>query len=342
MHAKKSTQIIIRSPNPQFLTLNPSKTLTFHDLKRSILTPSQNPNLFYLTHNGKPLNDSTIIQSLQLSPLSTLILQSRVLGGGGDGGSTCAESRDCYLNMYAEKKPEKCDPYEQKLSKWLNCALSNEPLEEPCVVDRLGNMFNKQALVEALLGKKLPKEFSYIKGLKDMLNIKLHKEKGIQRFQCPITGLEFNGKYGFLVLKGCGHVLSVKALKEVKMDGLSCLVCRQEFTEEDKIVINGNEEEVEVLRERMEEEMKSKLKDKKPKKVKNGDNGGKMVSGTKRGVEVNGVEENAKAHGKKFKVADLAPANADKELYASLFTSSKKKSNLRETYMCRSLPLGRN
>lgn len=31
----------------------------------------------------------------------------RLLGGGGDGGSTGAESRSCYLEMYLTKKPDK-------------------------------------------------------------------------------------------------------------------------------------------------------------------------------------------------------------------------------------------
>ncbi|KAG5403679.1 hypothetical protein IGI04_009798 [Brassica rapa subsp. trilocularis] len=35
---------------------------------------------------------------------------------------------------------------------------------------------------------------------------------------------------------------------------------------------------------------------------------------------------------------DAVPVNATKEVYASLFTSSKKKSDFRETYSCRSLP----
>lgn len=335
---------------------------------------------FYFTLNGRPLDDSSRILGSKIAPLSTLILRTRARGGGGDGGATGAESRDCYLNMYAEKKPDKVDPNEQRLSKWQNCALSSEPLKEPCVVDWLGNVFNKQSLVEALLGKKMPKEFGHIKGLKDMFNIQLSLIPGIEndgvfsagsRFQCPITGLEFNGKYKFYALKTCGHVLSAKALKEVKSSG--CLVCHKEFTETDKIVINGSDEEVAILRERMEAE-KAKLRGKKTKKgVKNGEvevvNGERngtgvdpaRLSGKKHGIDIkaeekalgNKVEGSAKlANGglkgtgnvggvKKFKAADMAPPNANKEVYASIFTSSRK-SDFKETYSCRSLPLGRN
>lgn len=367
------TQIFIKSPSISLktLTLDANQFETLSHLKSSLLSLDQSPSSLYFTLNGKIIDESTpLFNNPQIAPLSTLYLRQRVFGGGGDGGATGAESRDCYLNMYAEKKPDKIDPNEQRLSKWCNCALSNEPLREPCVIDKLGIIFNKEALVHALLSKNLPKQYSYIKGLKDLINVKLSRVPGAEkngdsvRFQCPITGLEFNGKYRFLALRTCGHVLSTKALKEVKSS--SCLVCHEEFGELDKILINGNEEEVSVLRERMEEE-KLKVKEKKVKKVKDGeacvDEDGAVdsmrVSGAKRGavenksgekalakVEVNGKVGNVNgasgnAAVKRFKAADMAPPNANKQVYASIFTSSKK-SDFKETFTCRSLPLGRN
>ncbi|KAG7942595.1 hypothetical protein I3843_16G111600 [Carya illinoinensis] len=264
--------------------------------------------------------------------------------------------------MYGERKLDKVDPNKQRLSKWSNCTLSNEPLREPCVIKRLGSVFNKEALVEVLLGKKLPKEFGHFKGLKDMI---------IVRFSlCPITGLEFNGKYKFLALRTCGHVLSAKALKEVKFS--VCLVRHKEFQESDKIVINGSEEEVAVLRERMiNEKMKvreknGKVREKNGKKVKNGEvvaNGEEdmrwemsRLSGMKHGIDTKAMEklvsDKAEQNGanggvgmngavKRYKATNMAPANTTKEVYASIFTSSKK-STFKETYTCRSLPLGRN
>ncbi|CAH8358757.1 unnamed protein product [Eruca vesicaria subsp. sativa] len=353
-------QIFVKSPHHQqsiALQLDPTQSILTLSNLTSLLEPSHRISLsaFTLSLDGKPLNVSTRIKLSTLPPVSTLTLHPRLLGGGGDGGATGAESRDCYLKMYAEKKPDKVDPNEQRLSKWLNCALSNEPLAEPCVVDLLGNLFNKEALVNALLTKKLPKQFNYIKGLKDMVNIRLTHVAGgddgvlgdttSSRFQCPVSGLEFNGKYKFFALRGCGHVMSAKALKEVKSSG--CLVCHVEVKDCDKIVINGTEEEVKLLRERMEEE-KAKVREKKggSKKGKNGvavvDAGVKVV---KRQMDDGNVNVNVNGNGvsvKKFKAGDAVPVNATKEVYASLFTSSKKKSDFRETYSCRSLPLGRN
>ncbi|KAF5772804.1 putative Ubiquitin-like domain, replication termination factor 2, Ubiquitin-like domain superfamily [Helianthus annuus] len=373
-------QIFIQAPDLQSpirsLTLTLTPSFTIHNLKQSFFSQidstNQNPtSSTFFTFNGRVLSDSETIQSAGISNLSTLGLRFRLPGGGGDGGATGAESRDCYLNMYADKKPDKVDPNEQRLSKWLNCALSNEPLKRPIVVDYLGNVFNKQALVEALLKKNVPKAFGYIKGLKDMISVELESIPGTEgadsdvKFQCPVTGLEFNGKYKFYALKSCGHVLSAKALKEIKSS--SCHVCRKEFAEADKIVINGNEEEVIALREKMEiEKLKVREKKAKVKKVKNangnenaggdGDSGVcedvVRVIGSKREIDVKAAKVsgkietnekvvNGKNEAKRFKAADLAPANANKEVYASIFTSSRK-SDFKETYSCRSLPLGRN
>ncbi|KAK7329955.1 hypothetical protein VNO77_24138 [Canavalia gladiata] len=366
MHPK-SLQLFVQSPELRISPQSVTNYETLSDLKRSLF-PQHLFSSFYFTLHGKPLPDHTPLP--QIAPLSTLTLRYRLRGGGGDGGATGAESRDCYLNMYADKKPDKVDPNEQRLSKWHNCALSNEPLREPCVIDKLGNIFNKESLVEALLGKKLPKEFGHIKGLKDMINIHLSSIPGAYdgaKFQCPVAGLEFNGKYKFLALRHCGHVLSAKALKEVKSS--SCLVCHKEYAEVDKVPLNGNEEEVAVLRERMEEEKAKTRENKKSKKVKS-ENGvsleGTRLSGAKHGIDVKAVEKvSAKVEGngnvaiangnsvglmngaaaaaaaKRFKAADMAPANATKDVYASIFTSSKK-SDFKETFTCRSLPLGRN
>uniref|UniRef100_A0A7N0V6D7 Ubiquitin-like domain-containing protein n=1 Tax=Kalanchoe fedtschenkoi TaxID=63787 RepID=A0A7N0V6D7_KALFE len=369
--ANSRVPVLIHSPDcgmsTRTLTLDPESAVV--DVKRALLPMDE--NLFYFSFNGKVLDDAAKLRDFGVSRLSTLVLRMRVLGGGGDGGQP---SRDCYLNMYAEKKPDKVDPNEQRLSKWTTCALSSEPLKPPCVVDRLGNLFNKEALVEGLIGKKLPKAFGHIKGLKDMMKIELELISGGESagamFHCPITGLEFNGKYKFFAIRTCGHVLSAKALKEVKASG--CLVCHKEFGEGDKIVINGSEEEVAAMRERMEEE-RVKLKEKKAKRVKNGaleGNGNdgvdmdstRKLSGSKHGIDTKGAEktlaktevntklgngdrvpkkDGANPSAKRFKATDVTPANATKEVYASIFISSRK-SDFKETYSCRSLPLGRN
>ncbi|CAI7814592.1 unnamed protein product, partial [Closterium sp. NIES-53] len=231
-------------------------------------------------------------------------------------------------------------------------------------------------------------------------------------FLCPITQQEFSGSFKFVALRPCGHVLSARALKELPSP--TCLVCHAKFLETDRIPINGTEEEVEVLRTRMEEEQASRRAGKKKKGApphsqvdvavagnglkgaavedvdgvamvdvrarsleKKGIAAGVTATGSlspedkaidaaglvdKRGVKRKGAEGptagmkntsegsvnksrpkgsdlvQVKQH---FKAVDKLPAGASKDVYASIFTSSRKE-DLKETYSCRSLPLGRN
>ena len=130
---------------------------------------------------------------------SVLQLLHRLRGGGGDGGATGAESRSSYLEMYMDKKPDKvctrdsggltntprycteritlCDvrgnadgrvspaqvnPREAALAKWTRCQLSGEPLHPPCVSDELGHLFNKDAVVNALMERTVPPALAHI------------------------------------------------------------------------------------------------------------------------------------------------------------------------------------
>lgn len=56
---------------------------------------------------GRVLHDATTVGRARLVSGTTLDAQLRMLGGGGDGGATGAESRDSYLEMYREKKKDK-------------------------------------------------------------------------------------------------------------------------------------------------------------------------------------------------------------------------------------------
>uniref|UniRef100_A0A8C5WJ96 Replication termination factor 2 n=1 Tax=Leptobrachium leishanense TaxID=445787 RepID=A0A8C5WJ96_9ANUR len=117
------------------------------------------------------------------------------------------------------------------------------------------------------------------------------------QFICPVVGLEMNGRHRFCVLRRCGCVFSERALKEIKTDichkayrlggvevtSLLCVErdcgdmgsiltstspCGAEFQEDDLILLNGDKEEVQELRRKMEvRKLKSKTekKSKKPK-----------------------------------------------------------------------------
>lgn len=354
--------MLVRKGDGGTVAVRVSPSQTVGSLKSKLTGRSNNPQL-YFSFAGRPLADDARLMDCGVQNLSTLGLGLRLLGGGGDGGATGAESRDCYLNMYATKKPDKVDPNEIKLAKFTNCALTSEPLKPPCVIDLLGNIYNKEAVVHALLTKSMPKRLGYIKGLKDLITVHFASIPGVNpdgdnsgsKFQCPITGQEVNGKFKFFALRKCGHVLSARALKEVS--SASCAVCYVPFSDADKIPLNGSEEEVNVLRERMEAEKAAAQENKKPKKVKNG----KVAEKTEQASKVAPTEKSVKRKGevspdlevaaavvpvprpkgsdlvtvtKKFKAADKLPENATKAVYASIFTSSSK-GTFKETYSCR-------
>ena len=145
-----------------------------------------------------------------------------VRGGGGDGGSTGAEDRAAYLAMYAGKKPDKVDPVEQRLSLFTTCRLSGEPLHPPCVCDDLGSLFNKDAVLTALISKSVPKSLAHITSRKSVHDVVLYPVDGTDprvRFGCPVTGLLLSGRYRFVAVKstedGAWHVVSEKAVKEL-------------------------------------------------------------------------------------------------------------------------------
>ncbi|XP_028261168.1 replication termination factor 2 [Parambassis ranga] len=184
------------------------------------------------------------------------------------------------------KKVEKVDKNAELAAKWKYCALSQEKLRRPIVACDLGRLYNKDAVIEYLLDKTAERPNAeavvHIRGMKDIkeLNLTDNPEwEGERRntkgdryedihcgmFICPVVGLEMNGKHRFCYLQTCGCVFSERALKEVKTE--ICHKCGDPFKDEDIVVLNGTKEEVEKLREKMEER-RVKAKTKKSKKSK--------------------------------------------------------------------------
>ncbi|XP_038161567.1 replication termination factor 2 [Cyprinodon tularosa] len=184
------------------------------------------------------------------------------------------------------KKVEKVDKNAELAAKWKYCALSQEKLRRPIVACELGRLYNKDAIIEYLLDKSAERPnaeaVTHIRGIKDIkeLNLTDNPEwEGERRnakgdryediycgmFICPVVGLEMNGKHRFCFLQTCGCVFSDRALKEVKTE--ICHKCGDPFKDEDIVVLNGTKEEVQKLREKMEER-RAKAKPKKSKKSK--------------------------------------------------------------------------
>uniref|UniRef100_A0A8C5QSW6 Replication termination factor 2 n=1 Tax=Leptobrachium leishanense TaxID=445787 RepID=A0A8C5QSW6_9ANUR len=184
------------------------------------------------------------------------------------------------------KKVEKIDKNAELVARWYYCTLSQEKLTKPVVACELGRLYNKDAVIEFLLDKSPDKpnaeSSGHIKSLKNVIELNLSENpawsggKGNSKgdkyddpcaqFICPVVGLEMNGRHRFCVLRRCGCVFSERALKEIKTD--ICHKCGAEFQEDDLILLNGDKEEVQELRRKMEvRKLKSKTekKSKKPK-----------------------------------------------------------------------------
>lgn len=286
----------------------------------------------------------------------TISFFGRVLGGGGDGGSTGAESRDAFLKMYKLPKADKVqigcsklpfdffciqvDAKEERFAKWTCCQLSGEALDPPCVCDELGTLFNKDSVVKALIDKTIPRSLSHITSLKHLIPIQLtHKPQlkaqelvkdssnyqrvrdGEVKFHCPLTGLEFNGCFQFSVHVPSGQVLSERAIKEA-LEAVEELIGKKSEAE-DWIPLNGSPEVVKSLKDKLVKKRKSKTK----KRVRNNDSHQVQKS------KDDSLEGTAK---KKRSNAEVhAPEKASKSVYASIFSTPNTEEP--ETFLCRSV-----
>ncbi|XP_063153096.1 replication termination factor 2 [Candoia aspera] len=266
------------------------------------------------------------------------------------------------------RKVEKVDKNAELVAQWYYCTLSQEKLSRPIVACELGRLYNKDAVIEFLLDKSSDKVLveaaSHIKSIKNVVELNLSDnpawtgDKGntkgdkyddIQsaRFICPIVGLEMNGRHRFCFLRNCGCVFSERALKELKTE--TCHKCGIPFQDDDVIILNGNKEDIEVLKKRMEDRrLKSKL-GKKSKKSKAAETSVKSEaaedsqrpsqvntandatkSGEKRSIAFckSTVSENVpSSSGKSIKSASepvkrsFVPSEEKSEAYKSIFTS---------------------
>ncbi|CAH1639446.1 unnamed protein product [Spodoptera littoralis] len=196
---------------------------------------------------------------------------------GCDGGTI--PRRDELVRM--KKKPEQKDKDAERSFKWRNCALSQQPLQEPVVACGLGRLYSKSSVLETLLDKETkPDSINHIKNLKDIKDLKLVKNpaytaadhtegavgEGNAPYICPISGLEMSGKFRFVFLWSCGCVLAERALKEVRQN--LCHMCQQPFTDNDIVPLNGTDEDIEKLKEKMTVRVASRKSSKKSKAEK--------------------------------------------------------------------------
>ncbi|KAI9922979.1 hypothetical protein PsorP6_002363 [Peronosclerospora sorghi] len=217
-----------------------------------------------------------------------------------------------------------------RLEKARTCALSSQPLREPVVACRLGNLFNKQTVLEHLLAKAMPERFEHITSLKDVVTCQVTFEKGKEDalWCCPITMIEFNGKQPFVVLFQCGCVLSERALKAVETS--ACLVCSKPFEKQDVVTLLLDEKYYEEKKQMLLEQKAEKMKNKRKVKRVNGedkkDGRHKLQKKSKRKLERLDDETNTN----RFKIAkelseSTSKAKKKSQVFASIFSKDKGK-----------------
>ena len=87
----------------------------------------------------------------------------------------------------------------------------------------MGNLYNKESILTALIDKSLPEHLSHIRGLKDVKTLILSTISSSNKttddykalFQCPITKQELDGLHPFFAIWTTGRVISDRAIKEL-------------------------------------------------------------------------------------------------------------------------------
>lgn len=133
---------------------------------------------------------------------------------------------------------------EQQQYHWTTCPLSHLPLGEPVVSDFLGNLYNKDAVLEFLLpsgdgtpglSKSDNEEVlgDRVRTLRDVVEVKFHRTDDVDSRQsekgqsdrstwvCPITKKAMGPGIKAVYLVPCGHAFEEIALREIS--GKMCL-----------------------------------------------------------------------------------------------------------------------
>ncbi|KAJ1924667.1 Protein RTF2 [Tieghemiomyces parasiticus] len=191
---------------------------------------------------------------------------------GNDGGTIARRSEVVRLVGKSTKLDEKA----LRKVRFATCALTKQPLKAPLVGCGLGNIYNKESVVEYLLK---PSKFGeavficpHLSKLRDVVDLQAtfspnyHPEakrvtdtvtgsadvsRMVTPVICPVTLKEMNGSTSFEFNWACGCLYATCARTEVRGPGkaggddATCVVCghRQEAPEADRVVVYPETEE---------------------------------------------------------------------------------------------------
>ena len=253
MHRKKCGHARLALTRLTRMTVNNTTRMTKMDMSTSMnmsMRRKQRGN-----HKDTHAEKMMMLMTNVLVNRDEIAAERGLRGGGGDGGTTGAESRSTYLDMYKEKKKDKADKETALLNTRRSCALSGAMLQAEACVDAAGQLINKEELIRRMLDgslKRMPK-FGHLRSLKDVEDAKLIRQPRGQcaaaaaaaaaaaprdvhstattttttvdrkqpdgsetGFCCPVLGTPLDTRAGFVLLRGTGMVVSEKALRQAK------------------------------------------------------------------------------------------------------------------------------
>ncbi|KAJ5747218.1 uncharacterized protein N7511_008914 [Penicillium nucicola] len=187
---------------------------------------------------------------------------------GNDGGSIPTRRE---LVREAARAPStaqvKETQREQQEHSWTTCPLSHKTLSRPIVSDSVGNLYNKDAILQFLLpgddGEGISSKADCeeilcgrVKSLRDVVELKFEvdtertehpshrahapRERG-EGWICPITAKPLGPGVKSVYLVPCGHVFAEEAVRQLKSD--KCLQCNESYAEENIIPILTTKED---------------------------------------------------------------------------------------------------
>ena len=236
---------------------------------------------------------------------------------GGDGGTTAVQRK--FVRGQEKESSDKGDgegKEAQQMERVATCALSAQPLSAPVVVCELGKLYNKEAVLQALLDKTLQRQASHIRGLKDVKELDLGGVTSPSFYVCPITQLSLNGILPFVVVWTNGRVLSEKGVREMGVEFMQLEY--GPFCTEDLVRLLPIEES-EIVAQTFAMERRRSLRD----KDKKGGSG--KVKGTKRKAPEDEHKTTLELSRVRDRTASEAAAQVERQLsesavYAQLFT----------------------
>ncbi|KAJ5166648.1 uncharacterized protein N7482_005429 [Penicillium canariense] len=151
---------------------------------------------------------------------------------------------------------------EQQEHSWTTCPLSHKALARPIVSDSVGNLYNKDAVLQFLLpgddGEGISSKSDCeevlcgrVKGLRDVVELHFevdtelsehpsdhanaHRHQRREGWICPITAKPLGPGVKAVYLVPCGHVFAEEAIRQLKGD--KCLQCNESYSEDNIIPI---------------------------------------------------------------------------------------------------------